>query len=94
MPELPPLCLLNGGGVNVGTLTAFGARFVCESGGGVNIGGGSFSFKGGGVNIGGAMLLLSGNLGGANVGGGINTTGGPAGVDSGLGVNVITGCAA
>lgn len=77
--------------MNVGTLTAFGGAFwVLESGGGTNIGGASFSFKGGGVNIGGSMFVLSGGLGGANVGGGKNTTGGTA-VDSGLGAKPTTG---
>lgn len=77
--------------MNVGIFTAFGAGFrVPESGGGVNIGGESFSFRGGGVNMGGSMLVLSGGLGGANVGGGKKTTGGTA-VDSGFGLNPITG---
>lgn len=94
-PEfLPPRCLVlsTGGGKNVGIFTAFGDGFLLpESGGGVNIGGASFSFRGGGVNIGGSMFVLSGGLGGANVGGGKNTTGGPVGVDSGFGLNPITG---
>lgn len=80
---------LTGGGIKVGI--AFGGT-VFFTGGGVNIGGGgSFSFSGGGVNIGGKILLLSGNLGGAKVGGGKKTTGGPFGVESGLTVKAITG---
>lgn len=79
--------------MKVGIAAAFGDDFwFCKSGGGVNIGGGSFSFRGGGVNIGGTILLLSGNFGGEKVGGGRNTTGGPAGVDSGLGTKVVEGC--
>lgn len=61
-------------------------------GGGVNIGGGNFSFSGGGIKVGGNTLVLSGNFGGANVGGGRKTTGGPSGVDSGFGLKPITGC--
>ncbi len=78
--------------MKVGMLTVFGgALLLLESGGGVNIGGESFSFKGGGVNIGGSILVLSGGKGGAKVGGGKNTTGGPSGVASGLGLNPIAG---
>lgn len=91
---LPPrgLVLSTGGGMKVGMFTAFGAAFLFpESGGGVNIGGESFSFRGGGVNIGGSILVLSGGRGGAKVGGGKNTTGGPSGVASGLGLNPIVG---
>lgn len=89
---LPPglrFDLSTGGGMKCGI--AFGGT-VFFTGGGVNIGGGgSFSFNGGGVNMGGKILVLSGNFGGAKVGGGKKTTGGPFGVDSGLAAKAITG---